>query len=69
MFYFNLLGRQLTITIPISRWADQCNGDYDKNRLVPAFPNVGQNVGTATNKLNTDDKELATKIQEWYNEV
>jgi len=51
------------------RWADQCPNDHDKNRLVPGYPYVGQNMADKWNSENSINKEVEEKVQSWYNEV
>lgn len=51
------------------RWADQCPQGHDKNRNVPSFSYVGQNIADSWGSINTPDKALADKVTAWYDEV
>ena len=55
------------------RWADQCPEHqphpHDENRLIPGFSDVGQNIGTTWSRVNSPVRDLATKIEAWYEEV
>ena len=53
----------------ISRWADQCSDDHDKNRKVPEFGYVGQNLASGSFTANVIDKDLEARVQMWYDEV
>ena len=53
------------------RWADQCRGGHDSNRLVPSFrffPYVGQNVYMDGNSRR-EDVDFDIVVQRWYDEV
>jgi hypothetical protein len=52
-----------------TRWADQCPNEHDKNRLVPDVAYVGQNMADSWSSVNSPEKDLAGKMQMWYNEV
>jgi hypothetical protein len=51
------------------RWTDQCPNEHDKNRLVPGFPYVGQNMADSWSSVNSPEKDLAGKVTGWYDEV
>jgi hypothetical protein len=51
------------------RWVDQCPNGHDKNRLVPGYPYVGQNMADSWSSANSADKAVETKVQAWYDEV
>ena len=55
------------------RWADQCPErqphPHDENRLIPGFSDVGQNIGTTWSRDNSPVRDLARKIEVWYEEV
>jgi len=42
---------------------------HDKNRNVPSFSYVGQNIADSWGSINTPDKALADKVTAWYDEV
>jgi hypothetical protein len=51
------------------RWTDQCPSDHDKNRLIPGFSYVGQNMADSWSSVNTPERDLARKVTGWYDEV
>jgi hypothetical protein len=51
------------------RWADQCPNAHDKNRLIPAFTYVGQNMADSWSSVNSPERDLAGKVNGWYEEV
>jgi len=57
------------IYVKLHRWADQCPNEHDKNRLIPGFAFVGQNMADSWNSANKLDKDLAGKVTAWYDEV
>ena len=38
-------------------------------RLVPGFSYVGQNMADSWSSVNTPERDLATKVTGWYDEV
>ena len=50
------------------KWANQCIFDHDKNRLIPGYRSVGQNVYEASD-FNDGPIDLRRAIDGWYNEV
>ena len=51
------------------RWADQCPQGHDVNRLIPAFTYVGQNMADSWSSVNSPERDLAGKVNGWYEEV
>ena len=55
-----------------SRWIDQCAGAHDKNRNIPAYkesPGVGQNWANRMNSVPWKDRNYASMVKGWYDEV
>jgi len=51
------------------RWTDQCPNGHDKNRLIPGFAYVGQNMADSWSSVNSPERDLAGKVTGWYDEV
>ena len=59
----------LEVLVFCCRWADQCPNAHDKNRLIPAFSYVGQNMADSWSSVNSPERDLAGKVNGWYEEV
>ena len=51
------------------KWANQCNFDHDKNRLIPGYRSVGQNVYLQKISKKVKGIHIGKTVQKWFDEI
>ena len=51
------------------KWADQCLFDHDKNRNIPGYLHVGQNVYLQSISKKFPGIHIGKTVQKWFDEI